>query len=312
MRQPLLVIGGFLLIGLGLAKVVGLLFLAPNDDTRTGFVVKQTGYAISFIATGIGLLFMGWQNSPTRRSGSNERNRTRTHGPVNQNRPLRPGRLTALPILGLVGGIGSGKSFVAGLFAELGAKVVEGDQAGHEALKQPEIKNQVIEKWGDGVRNAEGEIDRRKLGSIVFADPQQLAALEAIVFPWIKEKLRRELVEAAKDPQTRLLILDAAVMMEAGWSGICDAIVFVDAPLEVRQNRVTGRGWSREEWEKRERSQMPLVEKKARCQAVVENAGDLVRTRHQVRALFDQWTQHSALARTSAGQCGENRDSMNP
>lgn len=202
----------------------------------------------------------------------------------------RPGRLTALPILGLVGGIGSGKSFVSGLFAELGAKVVEGDQAGHEALKQPEIKRQVIGRWGQGIVNEQGEIERRKLGTQVFADPKQLQELEAIVFPWIKEKLRRDLAEADEDANAKLLILDAAVMMEAGWSGICDAIVFVDAPKEVRQMRVAGRGWSLEELEKRERSQMPLVEKKARCQAVVENAGDLVRTRQQVRELFDQWS----------------------
>ena len=214
------------------------------------------------------------------------------------NRLPRPGRLTALPILGLVGGIGSGKSFVSGLFAELGAKVIEGDQAGHEALKQPEIKRHVIERWGQGIVNDQGEIDRRKLGTLVFADPQQLQELEAIVFPWIREKLQRELAEADKDADAKLLILDAAVMMEAGWSGICDAIVFVDAPKEMRQMRVAGRGWSLEELEKRERSQMPLAEKKARCQAIVENAGDLVRTREQVRKLFDRWS-------VKAGASGE-------
>lgn len=208
---------------------------------------------------------------------------------MSAHRPPRSGRLTTLPILGLVGGMGSGKSFVAGLFAELGAKVVEGDQAGHEALKQPEIKQKIVARWGEEVLDEQGEINRRKLGSIVFADAEQLAALEAIVFPWIKEKLRRDLVEADKNTEARLLILDAAVMMEAGWSGICDAILFVDAPKEVRQQRVAGRGWSLEELEKRERSQMSLEEKRTQCQAVVENAGDLLRTRQQVQALFDQW-----------------------
>jgi dephospho-CoA kinase len=209
---------------------------------------------------------------------------------MNQNSIPRSGRLTNLPILGLVGGIGSGKSFVAGLFAELGAKVVEGDQAGHEALKQPEIKKQIIARWGEEIVNDHGEIDRRKLGTKVFADPKHLKELETIVFPWIKEKLKRELLTADQDPHSRLLILDAAVMMEAGWSEICDAIIFVDAPKEVRQQRIAARGWSPEELEKRERSQLPLVEKKTRSQAVVENAGDVERTRAQVRELFEKWS----------------------
>src|SRR5206468_7545442 len=88
-------------------------------------------------------------------------------------------------VLGLIGGIGSGKSTVAAEFAKCGGYVIAGDQLGHEALRQPSIKKQVLARWGPEIET-DGEIDRRKLGRIVFADPKQRRELEALVHPWIK------------------------------------------------------------------------------------------------------------------------------
>src|SRR5262249_13230050 len=130
------------------------------------------------------------------------------------------------PVIGLVGGIGSGKSRVAAEFALHGARVVSGDEAGPEALRQPETKARVAERW-PGVLDATGEVDRRKLGAVVFGDPREREALEGIVFPWITERLREQVVAAREDPAVRLVLLDAAVMLEAGWNNVCDRLVYV-------------------------------------------------------------------------------------
>src|SRR3954466_9621810 len=100
-------------------------------------------------------------------------------------------------VIGLIGGIGSGKSRVAAEFVRHGARVVSGDQAGHEALRQPEIRSRVVERWGPEVLDEKGEINRRRLGAMVFADPTELRALEALVFPWIERRLRVEIDAAA-------------------------------------------------------------------------------------------------------------------
>src|SRR5215218_2744160 len=91
------------------------------------------------------------------------------------------------PILGIVGGIGSGKSFVAALFAKNGAYVIDADQLGHQALKNPEIKKQLQSIWGLAIFNQEGEVDRKKLATIVFTQATEKTRLEAIVFPFIRE-----------------------------------------------------------------------------------------------------------------------------
>src|SRR6266852_993945 len=107
----------------------------------------------------------------------------------------------AKPVVGLIGGMGSGKSLVADLLAECGAKVISGDQLGHEALRQPDIQAQVVERWGEGVLNAEGAIDRRRVAQVVFADPEQRHALESLVFPWIRRRIREEIEAARANPE---------------------------------------------------------------------------------------------------------------
>src|SRR5262245_3042424 len=100
------------------------------------------------------------------------------------------------PVVGLIGGMGSGKSRVADLFAARGARVISGDALGHEALRQPAIRSRVVERWGPGVLDERGAIDRRNLGRLVFADAGQRRELEALVFPWIERRLQEEIAAA--------------------------------------------------------------------------------------------------------------------
>jgi dephospho-CoA kinase len=193
-------------------------------------------------------------------------------------------------VVGLIGGIGSGKSEVAKAFARQGAVVVSGDAAGHKALRQPEIRQQVVQRWGRDILDEEGAISRRKLAAIVFNDPVERRALEALVFPAIEQRLRERIAEAKQDPKTPLIVLDAAVLLEAGWNKECDRLLFVDAPASLRVIRLAkGRGWTEKEVQAREQAQLPLNEKRNRADAILENSGSLEELNRQVEALFQRW-----------------------
>ncbi|HTU92051.1 MAG TPA: dephospho-CoA kinase, partial [Gemmataceae bacterium] len=176
-------------------------------------------------------------------------------------------------VVGLLGGIGSGKSQVAAAFARQGARIIAGDQLGQAALRDPDIRGRIVSRWGEGIVDERGEIDRRGLAAIVFADPDQRKALEAITHPWIRQRIRAELEETSKDPRVPLIVLDAAVMLEAGWNEVCDRLVFIEAPRAVRLERVARqRGWSEKEVEAREQAQLPLTEKAVRADHVLDNS----------------------------------------
>ncbi len=198
------------------------------------------------------------------------------------------------PVIGLVGGIGSGKSAVAGAFARRGAKVIVADALGHEALRQPAIRSQLVARWGPGILGADGEVNRRAVAGIVFAKNAQardeLRTLEALVFPWIERRTREEIAAARDDPHARLVVLDAAVMLEAGWNNVCDRLVYVHAPREVRLRRLAeGRGWTPREVEERESAQLSLTEKAARADDAVDNSGSPEEAQCQVDALLGRW-----------------------
>ncbi len=194
------------------------------------------------------------------------------------------------PIIGLIGGIGSGKSRVAAEFNRRGARVIAADQLGHEALRQPEIKDQAVAHWGRGILDPDGEINRPRLGAIVFADPEQRRALEALSFPWIERRFREEAERAQADPNVAVIVLDAAILLEAGWSSICDRIVYVHAPRAVRLQRLAEqRGWSAKEVAARETAQLSLTDKVTRADYAVDNSGSPEDVARQVDDLLRQW-----------------------
>jgi dephospho-CoA kinase len=193
------------------------------------------------------------------------------------------------PVVGLVGGIGSGKSAVAAAFARRGAYVVTADDLGHQALRQPEVRDFIARRW-PAVIDADGSVNRRRLAPIVFADADERRLLEGLVHPWICRRIEQEVAQAQKDPAIRLIVLDAAVMLEAGWDGVCDRLVYIDAPEEERHRRVaSARGWSPEELRARERAQLPLTQKALRADHVLENAGTLKDLDQRVETLLRLW-----------------------
>ena len=205
-------------------------------------------------------------------------------------------------VVGLLGGIGSGKSQVAAAFARHGARIIAGDQLGQAALRDPDIRAGLVSRWGQGVVDDNGEIDRRRLAAIVFADPAERRALEAITHPWIRQRIHAEVAEARNDPRARLIVLDAAVMLEAGWNEVCDRLVYVDAPREVRLQRVARqRGWNEKEMQAREQAQLPLTEKAVRADHVLDNSATLEHLNRQVNDLLHLWGLARACSQSSSG-----------
>lgn len=204
-------------------------------------------------------------------------------------------------VVGLLGGIGSGKSVVASEFARRGARIIRADDLGHAALQEPAIRDQVVTQLGRQVLDDKGEIDRARVASIVFEDRQARKELERIVHPWIRQRAEKQIDEAKREG-VQLVIVDAAVLLEAGWGELCDQLVFVETPEEVRQSRVTqSRGWSIDHWKDREAAQLPLTEKHARADHVLDNSSTLEHLSRQVENLMRLWGLAPAGAPTVRG-----------
>lgn len=195
------------------------------------------------------------------------------------------------PVIGLIGGIGAGKSTVAAALVKHGGRVVAGDPLGHEALEEPIIRERVAEAFSErDILTSEGKVDRKKLGRVVFPSPVERTRLEHLVHPYIEERIREEIEEAVADPAVKFVILDAAIMLEAGWDDVCDKLIYVDAPRPVRLARIQSqRGWTDADLANREAVQMPPEKKKSRADVVIDNGGRPEETIAQVHELVRRW-----------------------
>ena len=193
-----------------------------------------------------------------------------------------------MKLLGIIGGIGSGKSTASALFRQLGAAVISADDIGHQVLLLPDIKKAVQERWGSAVFGADGEIDRRKLAAIVFANEQELTHLKSLTHPLIAAEMHRQREEHERNG-VQLCLLDAPLLLESNWEPMVDLIIFVSASAEERWNRVKNRGWSEREWKQRESAQLPVEEKSRRASIVLDNSGDTDHLRMQVEAFVHDY-----------------------
>ncbi len=193
-------------------------------------------------------------------------------------------------ILGIAGGVGAGKSTVAGILAGLGCVVANSDAMGHEALRDPDIRAAIVSWWGPDVLDESGEIDRGEVARIVFARPEQRRRLESLVHPWIGTR-RRALFEQAP-PATPALVIDAPLLFEAGLDRECTAVIFVETDRPQRLGRlVDSRGWDDAELTRREESQLSLDDKRARSDYVVINNGDLDELSEQIHRILNELKQ---------------------
>ncbi len=196
------------------------------------------------------------------------------------------------PVILIVGGIGSGKSFVAGLFEETGGVVrIDADLIGHEVLTRADVIQELAEGFGPGILDATGRVDRRAVAARVFGPGNEAARsrLEATTHPRIRVEIERRIADAWKNPEIRAIVLDAAIGLETGWNSLVDRVVYVEVPDEERLRRVqASRGWSEEELRRRELSQWTLERKRSAAHHRVENSGSIDGVRQQVRDILDQ------------------------
>lgn len=192
-------------------------------------------------------------------------------------------------VIGLMGGVASGKSLVARHMAALGAGVLDADRAGHEVLRTAAVESAARTRWGEAVFGPDGRIDRAKLAGIVFAGgpaaERERKYLEKLTHPEIGRRLAAEADQLAA-AGAAAAVLDAALLLEAGWDRFCDRLLFVDAPRELRLARARERGWSEEEFAAREAAQLPLEEKRKRADAVIDGSGALEHARAQAERLW--------------------------
>lgn len=194
------------------------------------------------------------------------------------------------PLVGILGGIASGKSLVAGQLAALGARVVSADALAHEVLEYDEVKQMARERWGDVVIGPGGRVDRAAVARIVFAPTAEAARERKVLESWTHPevgRLIRERVEAlVHDPSVAAVVLDVPLMLESGWNRFCDRMLFVDAPREARLARAVARGWSEEDFDRREAAQPPLAEKRAAADFVIDNSTTPQATAAQVERFW--------------------------
>ena len=195
---------------------------------------------------------------------------------------------SSIPVIGVVGGVGSGKSTVASQFAALGCAVIDGDAIGHELLRKEDVRQEIHHRWGDAVFTDTGEVNRRALAKVVFTDETQLSALNQILHPRIRSRIVEE-IKSFQGEDFPAIVLDAAVLFEAGWDDLCSKTIFVDTPLKERLLRLRRtRGWDQQVAQDRESSQISLDKKAARCCYIVNNRSNVSHLHEQVRRFLHQ------------------------
>jgi dephospho-CoA kinase len=194
------------------------------------------------------------------------------------------------PIIGILGGIGSGKSFVARIFGEMGCLVINSDEQVRDAYLDPKVKQTLKEWWGDAVFDGTGEINRAAIAQRVFANPAQRQRLEQYLHPLVFSARDRIMADHAGDAQVLAFVWDTPLLLETGAHADCDVLVFVDAPLQTRLSRVQqSRGWDASELESREKLQLPLDKKREISDYVIDNtAGTKQSVRAQVREVLSR------------------------
>jgi dephospho-CoA kinase len=212
--------------------------------------------------------------------------------------------------LGLTGGIGSGKSAVARMFADLGAATLDSDALVRSFLGPGQKGTAaVVSAFGEDVLNRDGSVDRKRLGALVFADEGARAKLEGILHPMVRDT-RREWIaaqHAQRDPGA-VTVSEAALIFEAGTWSEFDGVILVTAPVEVRKARLLATGWEEAEVERRMAAQWTDERKAALSDWIVDNGGDEGATRAQVEVLWKRFAA-MALAREPLRDAGTGDES---
>jgi dephospho-CoA kinase len=198
-------------------------------------------------------------------------------------------------LVGVIGGIGAGKSTVARLLVELGAEVVDADALAHEILETPKVKESLVRWLGEEVVGEDGRVDRPKVAQRVFTSPEEVKKLEALVHPQVRSRIEERIIAHSRRNKAgngqSLLVLDVPLLDGSPLREQCGGMLFVDSLTEDRRKRVAARGWDPGELERRENLQTSVEDKKRLSTWVIDNSGTLEETRRQLKDLFELWKE---------------------
>ncbi|MHC4308814.1 MAG: dephospho-CoA kinase [Planctomycetota bacterium] len=191
------------------------------------------------------------------------------------------------PIIGILGGICSGKSTVAGEFAKLGCKVIDADKIAHELLERKDIKESVVNLFGEAILNSEKKIDNKKLAGIVFSDSEKLSSLNKIIHPSVLERAEELIEKYNRQSGVKAIVLDMPLLAEVGWDKRCDKLIFVDCKRVLRINRAKKEGFFDEnQLEIRENFQISLDNKVAITDNTIDNNSGFSALAKQIAGIF--------------------------
>jgi len=196
---------------------------------------------------------------------------------------------TGKPIIGLAGGIGSGKSATAAILRDLGAGIVSSDQLNHEVLNTPAVLDRLREWWGEKVLGPDGRADRDAIRGIVTQDGQARRRLEDLVHPIVTGREEQLIADYLTDPDVSAIVWDCPLLYEVGSARKCDSVIFVDADPKLRRARVfRERGWTAEDLERFENSQLSLETKRKSADYTIANNSDITDLRREVVDIFSK------------------------
>ena len=191
------------------------------------------------------------------------------------------------PIIGIIGGIASGKSTVARELEKRGCAVISADAIAHELLQEKSVREEIVRLLGPEVLNACGEIDRRKVAERVFSDTEKLAALNKVIHPRVLERTEALIAQYKECRHIKAIVLDMPLLVEVGWADRCDRLLFVkcDHPRRVARAQQAGRG-DEQEIKIRENFQISLDKKAALADNTIDNNSDFLTLVRQINEIF--------------------------
>jgi dephospho-CoA kinase len=194
-------------------------------------------------------------------------------------------------IIGILGGIASGKSMVAGMFSKHGCKIIDADKMAHAVLGRPEVLSQLIARWGTSVLDSQGQVNRKQIAKIVFTSQEEVDFLNQQVHPYVLDQTERLIDRYQTDPGGAPIVLDMPLLLEVGWDKKCDFLVFVECSLEKRCSRIGKKGKiGINQLKKREIFQISLDKKKKRAHYTINNNSDKSDVAEQVAQIFSSIT----------------------
>ena len=191
------------------------------------------------------------------------------------------------PLIGIIGGIASGKSTVATEFEKLGCACIDADAIAHELLDEPDIREEVVKRFGSGIVDRQGRIHRSLLAKQAFNRRENLEALNAIIHPVVMQRLEERIAACQQDATISAIVLDVPLLLEVGWAPRCDRIVFVDCSWQRRIERIRAKGVLTEEEVKiRENFQISLDTKATLADNSIDNNSDFSALVRQIQEIF--------------------------